>query len=82
MNVLIFTQEEYDKVIAIQEGQHRIGPVALTNGTYFVMEDVLTEMPDGIYKDKLKDVNYTVQSFESIQDLLPVNEEEIINYKL
>jgi hypothetical protein len=52
MNVLIFTQEEYNKVIAIQEGQHRIAPVALTNGTYFVMEDVLTEMPEGIYKDR------------------------------
>jgi hypothetical protein len=38
MNVLIFTQEEYDKVIAIQEGQHRIGSVALINGTYFVIE--------------------------------------------
>jgi hypothetical protein len=78
MNVLIFTQEEYNKIITIQEGQHRIAPVALTNGTYFVMEDVLTEIPDGIYKDKLKDVNYTVQFFESIQDLLPVSEERII----
>jgi len=78
MNALIFTQKEYNKLIAIQEGQHRIAPVALTNGTYFVMEDVLTELPDGIYKDKLKDVNYTVQSFESIQDLLPVSEEEFI----
>jgi deoxyhypusine synthase len=78
MNVLIFTQEEYDKVIVIQEGQHRIGPVALTNGTYFVMEDVLTEMTDGIYKDKLKDVNYTIQSFDSIQDLLPLSEENDI----
>jgi hypothetical protein len=75
MNVIIFTQQEYIKAIAIQEGQHRIAPVALTNGTYFVMEDVLTEIPEGIYKDKLKDVNYTVQSFESIQDLLPVSEE-------
>jgi hypothetical protein len=46
------------------------------------MEDVLTEMPEGIYKDKLKNINYTVQSFESIQDLLPLSEAEIINYKL
>jgi hypothetical protein len=72
MNVLIFTQEEYNKLIAKQSGQHRIAPVALTNGTYFVMEDVLTEMPEGIYKDKLEDVSYT------IQDLLPVNEEDDI----
>jgi hypothetical protein len=41
MNVLIFTQKEYNKVIAIQEGQHRITPVDLTNSTYFVMEYVL-----------------------------------------
>jgi hypothetical protein len=79
MNVLIFTQEEYNKVIAIQSGQHRTTSVALTNVTYFVMEDVLTEILEGIYKDKLKGINYTVQSFESIQDLLPVSEEEIIN---
>jgi hypothetical protein len=79
MNVLIFTQEEYNKVIAIQSGQHRTASVALTNVTYFVMEDVLTEILEGIYKDKLKGINYTVQSFESIQDLLPVSEEEIIN---
>jgi hypothetical protein len=78
MKCLIFTQSQYDNLLALQEGQHQLAPVALTNGTYFVMEDVLTEMPEGIYKDKLKNVNYTVQSFESIQDLLPVSEEEAI----
>jgi hypothetical protein len=72
MNVLIFTQEEYNKLIAKQSGQHRIGPVPLTDGTYFVMEDVLTEIPDGIYKDKLMEVTYTIVPFADIQHLIPV----------
>jgi len=76
MNVLIFTQEEYNKLIAKQSGQHRIGPVPLTNGTYFVMEDVLTEIPDGIYKDKLMEVTYTIVPFEDIQHLIPVSDIE------
>jgi hypothetical protein len=73
MNALIFTQEQYNRVIAIQSGQHRIGPVPLTDGTYFVMEDVLTEIPDGIYKDKLMEVTYTIVPFEDIQHLIPVS---------
>ena len=78
MKCLILTQSQYDNLLALQEGQHQLAPLALTNGNYFLMEDVLTEMPEGIYKDKLKDVNYTVQSFESIQDLLFVAEEDDI----
>jgi hypothetical protein len=66
VNVLIFTQEEYNKLIAKQSGQHRIGPVPLTDGTYFVMEDVLTEIPDGIFKDVLNDISYTIVPFEDI----------------
>jgi hypothetical protein len=74
MNVLIFTQEEYNKVTAIQEGQHRIAPVALTNGTYFVMEDVLTEMPEGIFAKKLDDILYSVTPFDNIKEFIPVSE--------
>ena len=74
MNVLIFTQEEYNKLIAIQEGQHRIAPVALTNGTYFVMEDVLTEMPEGIFAKKLDDILYSVLPFDDIKEFIPVSE--------
>jgi hypothetical protein len=45
MNVLIFTQKEYNKVIAIQEGQHRTASVALTNCTYFCLP--LEGVPEG-----------------------------------
>jgi hypothetical protein len=72
MNALIFTQEQYNRVIAIQSGQHRIGPVPLTDGTYFVMEDVLTEIPDGIYRDALNDIEHTIVPFADIQHLIPV----------
>jgi hypothetical protein len=74
MNALIFTQEEYNKLIAIQEGQHRIAPVALTNGTYFVMEDVLTEMPEGIFANKLDNIFYSVLPFDDIKEFIPVSE--------
>ena len=74
MKCLIFTQTEHNKLLEIQEGQHQLAPVALTNGEYFLMEDVLTEMPDGIYKDKMKDIFYTLVDFDSIKDLILVNE--------
>ena len=76
MNALIFTEEEYNRVIAIQTGQHRIGPVPLTDGRYFVMEDVLTELPAGIYKDALNEISYTVVPFADIQHLIPVSDIE------
>jgi len=77
MKCLIFTQTQYNKLLALQEGQHQLAPVALTNGKYFLMEDVLTEMPNGIYKDKIKDISYTLVDFDSIKDLISVNEEVI-----
>jgi hypothetical protein len=78
MNVLIFTNADAQTLIEHQSGQHRLAPVQLTDGRWFLVEDILTEIPEGIYKDKLEDVSYTIQSFESIQDLLPVNEEDDI----
>ena len=77
MKCLIFTQTEHNKLLELQEGQHQLAPVALTNGEYFLMEDVLTEMPDGIYKDKITDISYTLVDFDSIKDLMPVSEEII-----
>jgi hypothetical protein len=74
MKCLIFTQTQYDKLLALQEGQHQLAPVALTDGKYFLMEDILTEMPDGIYKNKIKDISYTLVEFDTITDLMPVNE--------
>lgn len=75
MKCLIFTLAEYNNLLDLQEGQHQLAPVALTNGEYFLMEDVLTELPDGIYKDKIKDIAYNLVEFDTIEDLIPDNEE-------
>ena len=74
MNVLIFTDADAQTLIAYQTGQHRLAPVQLTDGRWFLMEDVLTEIPDGLFQDKLN-VSYLVEPFENIQSLLPVSEE-------
>jgi hypothetical protein len=74
MNALIFTNDDAQTLIAYQSGQHRLAPVQLTDGRWFLMEDILTEIPDGLFQDKLK-VTYSVQPFESIRPLIPVVEE-------
>ena len=74
MNALIFTDADAQTLIAYQSGQHRLAPVALTDGRWFLMEDILTEIPDGLFQDKLN-VSYLVEPFENIQSLLPVSEE-------
>ena len=35
MKCLIFTQTQYNNLLELQEGQHQLAPVALTNGKYF-----------------------------------------------
>ena len=74
MNVLIFTDADAQTLIEYQSGQHRLAPMQLTDGRWFLMEDVLTEIPDGLFQDKLN-VSYLVEPFENIQSLLPVSEE-------
>jgi hypothetical protein len=74
MNVLIFTDADAQTLIAHQSGQHRLAPVRLTDGRWFLMEDILTEIPDGLFQDKLN-VTYSVQPFESIRPMIPVVEE-------
>ena len=69
MNVLIFTDADAQKLIEYQSGQHRLGPVKLTDGRWFLMEDILTEIPEGLFRDKLN-VDYTTDSFDNIKDLL------------
>jgi len=75
MNALIFTASAAEALIASQDGQHRLAPVQLTDGRWFLMEDVLTEIPEGLFQDKLN-VSYTVEPFESIAGLIPVAEFE------
>jgi len=74
MNALIFTNTDAQTLIAYQSGQHRLAPVALTDGRWFLMEDILTEIPEGLFQDKLN-VSYEIEPFESIRPLMPVVEE-------
>lgn len=67
MNALVMTSEIAEDLISKQTGQHRLGPVQLTDGRYFLMEDVLSEP---VFSIMLEDVNYEVLPFETIEDLL------------
>ena len=73
MNALIFTDADAQTLIANQSGQHRLAPVALTDGRWFLMEDVLAEIPDGLFGELI--VGYEVAPFESVQSLIPVPED-------
>ena len=77
MNALVFSDADAQTLIANQSGQHRLAPVQLTDGRWFLMDDILTEMPEGIFQDKLT-VPYTVGPFESIRPLIPVPPDEFI----
>ena len=74
MNALIFTDADAQALIAAQTGQHRLAPVRLTDGRWFLMADVLTEMPDGIFAGGIA-VPYTVEPFADIAGLMPVDED-------
>ena len=76
MNALIFTDTDAQALIADQSGQHRLSPVQLTDGRWFLMADVLDEMPNGIFAGKIQ-VPYTVVPFEDIAGLLPVSEDVV-----
>jgi hypothetical protein len=66
MNALILNAKAAEALIANQEGQHRLGPVALTDGRYFLMADVLDEP---LFADKLQGVTYTTKPFADIAAL-------------
>ena len=71
MNALIFTNTDAQTLIADQSGQHRLAPVELTDGRWFLMEDILTEFPEGLYHDKLN-VTYTTVPFADIASFMPL----------
>lgn len=75
MNVLVFDSSVAETLANNQSGQHRLGPVALTDGRYFLMADVLSEER---FASQLVDVEYITLPFSEIQSLLPVSDEEII----
>jgi len=75
MNALIFTSTDAQTLIADQSGQHRLGPVELTDGRWFLMEDILTEIPTGLFQDKLN-VTHTTVPFADIASLIPTDDEQ------
>jgi hypothetical protein len=72
MNVLILTAETAEDLINKQTGQHRLGPVQLTDGRYFLIADVLDEP---LYQGKLDETDYETVPFENIAALVPWQEE-------
>jgi hypothetical protein len=75
MNVLLLTEAEALALIAKQSGQHRLAPVRLTDGNYFLSADVLTETQSGIYAGQLDGVSYVEIQFADIQHLIEVHDE-------
>ena len=73
MNILILSSEAAQSVIDSQEGQHRLGPVALTDGRYFLSADALTEPH---FAGHLEGSGYEESTLEAVQHLLPVIEGE------
>lgn len=73
MNILILSSEAAQSVIDSQEGQHRLGPVALIDGRYFLSADVLTEPR---FAGQLEGLEYEEATLEAVQHLLPVIEGE------
>lgn len=72
MNILILSGETAASITANQDGQHRLGPVALTDGRYFLSADVLTEPR---FAAQLDGVDYQTATIDDVQHLLPVPEE-------
>ena len=72
MNILILTNEVATDLIATQTGQHRLGPVPLTDGRYFLSTDVLEEK---LFADQMVGVEYEEVTLEDVQHLLPILED-------
>jgi hypothetical protein len=72
MNILILSGPAATALIAQQTGQHRLGPVPLTDGRYFLSADVLIE--NALYADRMVGVEYEKATLEDVQYLLPASE--------
>lgn len=75
MNVLLLSESEALSLITKQSGQHRLAPVRLTDASYFLSADVLTETQSGIYAGQLDGVSYVEVPFADIQHLIEVHDE-------
>jgi len=72
MNILILSNETTLALIAKQTGQHRLGPVPLTDGRYFLSADVLLQAE--LFADRMVGVEYEEATLEDVQHLLPIPE--------
>ena len=75
MTVLLLSEAEALALIAKQSGQYRLGPVRLTDGSYFLSADVLTESHGGLYAGHLDGVTYTEVQLQDIQHLIEIHDE-------
>lgn len=71
MNIIILSGATAASIIAAQTGQHRLGPVALTDGRYFLSADILSEPHFAAHLDG---VEYEEAELADVQHLLPVPE--------
>jgi hypothetical protein len=73
MDILILSSATATALIATQTGQHRLGPVPLTDGRYFLSADIMID--NELYADRMVGVEYEEATLEDVQHLLPVPEE-------
>ena len=74
MNILILSGVTAQALIATQTGQHRLGPVPLTDGRHFLSADILIE--NGLFADRMAGADYEEATLNDVQNLLPVPEEQ------
>jgi hypothetical protein len=74
MDILILSNEAATALIATQKGQHRLGPVTLTDGRYFLSADVLVEP---LFVNQMVNVEYEQATLEDVQHLMPQTREDI-----
>ena len=72
MNILILSGATATALIAQQTGQHRLRPVPITDGRYFLAADVLVD--SYLFADRMGGVDYEEATLEDVQHLLPVPE--------
>ena len=72
MNILILSSATATALIAQQTGQHRLGPVPLTDGRYFLSADVLIDSE--LFADRMAGVDYEEATLADVQHLLLVAE--------
>jgi hypothetical protein len=73
MGILILSSATTTALIATQTGKHRLGPMPLTDGRYFLSADVLLEAK--LFADRMVGMEYEEATLEDVQHLLPVPEE-------